>query len=232
MPRIQRRKVSCWLCRNCNGTGNEIIGPGHHRERGATVTLRKLTDFNYRTDFNHPYYWDLMLDSYGFSTGTEEQKNAVAQLSYDLGVAFEMDYDPDGSGAFTTDAVQVLPAYFYYSNQVSYADYPGNDTDWFNQFKTEVDNGRISLMSIRGDAGGHAVVCDGYRTDQGNMLHLNFGWGGWGNAYYAINNIVVGGNDFTWVGGQEIVKQIIPMNPVRLVLHLLLLLWVVNLPLL
>ena len=166
--------------------------------------------FQLSADFNHPYYWDLMLDSYGFNTGTEDQKNVVAQLSYDLGVAFEMDYDPEGSGAYTTDAVQILPTYFFYSNQIAYADYPGNDTDWFNQFKTEIDNGRVSLMSIRGGAGGHAVVCDGYRTDQGNMLHLNFGWGGWGNAYYAINNIVVGGNDFTWVSGQEIVKQIIP----------------------
>lgn len=181
------------------GTGSESYTSRSHR-------------FQLSADFNHPYYWDLMLDSYGFS-GTEEQKNAVAQLCYDLGVAFHMDYDPDGSGAYTTDAVQILPKYFYYSNQMSFGGYPGNDQDWFNQFKDEVDNGRPTLMSIRGDAGGHAVVCDGYRTDQGNMLHLNFGWGGMGNTYFAINNIVVGGADFKWVDGQEIVKKIIPNEP-------------------
>lgn len=170
--------------------------------------------FQLSADYNHPYYWDLMLDAYGINSGTEEQKNAVAQLCYDVAVAFNMDFDPEGSGAYTTDAVQVMPTYFYYSNQISSSNYVGNDTDWFNMFKDEVDNGRVSLMSIRGDAGGHAVVCDGYRTDQGNMLHLNFGWGGYGTAYYAINNIVAGGNDFTWVDGQEIVKQIMP-NEVR-----------------
>lgn len=181
------------------GTGSDSYTSRTHR-------------FQLSADFNHPYYWDLMLDSYGFS-GTDEQKNAVAQLCYDLGVAFHMDYDPNGSGAYTTDAVQIMPKYFYYSNQINSSNYPGNDTDWFNEFKEEIDNGRPALMSIRGDAGGHAVVCDGYRTDTGNMLHLNFGWGGMGNTYYAINNIVVAGNDFTWVDGQEIVKKIIPSEP-------------------
>lgn len=165
--------------------------------------------FQLSANFDHPYYWDKMLDSYGFSA-TQEQKEAVAQLCFDLGVAFEMDYDPNGSGAYTTDAVFILPKYFFYSNLISSQNYPGNDQEWFNQFKNEIDNGRPTLMSIRGTAGGHAVVCDGYRTDTGNMLHLNFGWGGTGNAYYAINNIVVAGNDFTWVEGQEIVKNIFP----------------------
>lgn len=178
------------------GTGSESYTSRKHR-------------FHLSADFNHPYYWDLMLDAYGFSA-TEEQKNAVAQLCYDLGVAFHMDYDPYGSGAYTTDAVQIMPKYFYYSDQIASASYPGNDNDWFNQFKDEVDNGRPVLMSIWGDDGGHAVVCDGYRTDTGNMIHLNFGWGGMGNTYFAINNIVVVGNDFTWVEGQEIVKKIIP----------------------
>lgn len=178
------------------GTGSESYTSRSHR-------------FQLSANFDHPYSWDLMLDSYGFSA-TEEQKNAVAQLCYDLGVAFHMDYDPEGSGAYTTDAVQILPKYFYYSNQMSSENYPGNDQDWFNLFKNEIDNGRPALMSIRGDAGGHAVVCDGYRTDTGNMLHLNFGWGGMGNTYFAINNIVVAGNDFTWVDGQEIIKNIYP----------------------
>ncbi len=181
------------------GTGSESYTSSTHR-------------FQLSADFNHPYYWDLMLDSYGLS-GTEEQKNAVAQLCYDLGVAFHMDYDIYGSGAYTTDAVQILHKYFYYSNEIESGNYPGSDQDWFNEFKEEIDNGRPTLMSIRGYDGGHAVVCDGYRTDTGNMLHLNFGWGGTGNTYYAINNIVVAGYDFTWVEGQEIVKKIIPSEP-------------------
>ncbi|MCX7830675.1 MAG: C10 family peptidase [Acidobacteria bacterium] len=176
---------------------------------GSESYTSRTRRFQLSADFNHPYYWDLMLDSYGFSA-SEEQKNAVAQLCYDLGVAFHMDYDPSGSGAYTTDAVQIMPKFFYYSNQISSESYPGNDQDWFNRFKEEIDNGRPALMSIRGDAGGHAVVCDGYRTDQGNMIHLNFGWGGTGNTYFAINNIVVAGNDFKWVEGQEIVKKIMP----------------------
>jgi len=167
--------------------------------------------FQLTADFNHAYNWSDMPDSLNFATNS--QKDEVARLSSDLGIAFNMDYDPNGSGAYTTDAYTVLPTYFYYSNLINYNGYSGDDDSWFNLFKTEIDAGRPALMSIRGGAGGHAVVCDGYRTDSGNMLHLNFGWGGWATAYYSHNNIAPGGNDFTWVSGQEIVRGIMPNEP-------------------
>ncbi len=159
-------------------------------------------------DFNHPYDWANMPDSLNFATNS--QKDEVARLGSDLGIAFDMDYYPDGSGAYTTDAISVMPGYFYYSNDIVDNSPSGDDYAWFKLFKDEVDAGRPSLMSIRGPSGGHAVVCDGYRTDSGNLVHLNFGWGGWLSAYYATNNIVSGNVDFSYDDWQEIVRLIKP----------------------
>jgi PKD repeat protein len=167
--------------------------------------------FQLSADFNHAYNWDNMPDSLSFATSP--QKDEVARLGSDLGIAFDMDYDPDGSGAYTTDAVSVLTQYFYYSSEIKFDGYTGDETSWFTLFKTEVDAGRPSLMSIRGPDGGHAVVCDGYRTDQGNMLHLNFGWGGWASTYYAPNNVKSSSFDLSWIDTQEIVRSIMPNEP-------------------
>ncbi|HPA26319.1 MAG TPA: C10 family peptidase [Acidobacteriota bacterium] len=159
-------------------------------------------------DFNHPYDWANMPDSLNFATNS--QKDEVARLGSDVGIAYNMDYHPDGSGAYTTDAQSVMPGYFYYSDEIA-VDYPsGDDYAWFKLFKDEVDAGRPALMSIRGPSGGHAVVCDGYRTDSGNLIHINMGWGGWLTAYYATNNIVSGSVDFSYDDMQQIIRSIKP----------------------
>jgi PKD repeat protein len=181
------------------GTGSHSYTSDSHR-------------FELSADFNHAYNWDNMPDTLAFGA-TNSQKDEVARLGSDLGIAFEMDYDPYGSGAYTSDAINVLPNYFFYSSDIRFDNYTGDETGWFNLFKAEVDAGRPALMSIRGPDGGHAVVCDGYRTDQGNMIHLNFGWGGSATSYYAVNNIKSGSWDLSWIDMQEIVRSIIPNEP-------------------
>lgn len=167
--------------------------------------------FKLSADFNHAYNWSNMPDSLGLMA-TESQKDEVARLGSDLGIAYEMDYDPEGSGAYTDEARYVLPQYFFYSDEIQFSSYAGvnDETEWFNLFKEEVDAGRPALMSIRGPDGGHAVVCDGYRTDQGNMIHLNFGWGGWATAYYAPNSIKNNSFDLSDIYSQEIIRNITP----------------------
>ena len=40
-------------------------------------------------------------------------------------------------------------------------------------------------MKVKGS--GHAVVIDGYRTDNGDfVVHLNFGWGGRADGWYGL----------------------------------------------
>ncbi len=50
-------------------------------------------------------------------------------------------------------------------------------------------------MGYQGSDGteGHAWNCDGYN---GNQFHMNWGWSGSGNGYYALNNLIVSGYNF------------------------------------
>lgn len=160
--------------------------------------------FNLSVDFEHPYDWENMPNDIGFAT--EEQKNEVARLGYEVGVAVDMDYDPQGSGPATNDLSSFLIGHFSYGNDLIEEDYPGDDEEWFAVFKEEVDLGRPLFYVIMAPTVGHAVVVDGYRTDQGNMVHINMGWGGSYTAYYATNNIL----DFTEIWWQSVIKNIHP----------------------
>lgn len=54
-----------------------------------------------------------MLDNYPApDSGTGEQREAVAQLMFDVGVSLNMDYAPDGSGANSATAVITSPGFW------------------------------------------------------------------------------------------------------------------------
>lgn len=143
-------------------------------------------------DFNHPYNWDQMLLDYQTTSATPEQEEAVAQLMYDVGVAFEMDYAMMGSGAYATDALTVLPRFFKYADEIKAIERSevGGDEQWFDIARQQVDNGLPVAFSIYNDDSGHEVVIDGYRISQGaTTFHINMGWGGSYDGYYSLNNI-------------------------------------------
>ena len=111
----------------------------------------------------------------------------LAELCYEVGVAFEMDYGACGSGAYTSDAVVVFPTYFRYLGNASRIwRYNFSALDWYNQVKTQIDNYRPIQYRIYG----HSIVCDGYRDTYGTEeLHFNYGWGGSYNAWYVIDGL-------------------------------------------
>jgi hypothetical protein len=164
-------------------------------------------------DFEKTYDWASMPDALSIMSPTA-QRMAVATLCYDVAVAFEMDFAPDGSGAYTSDAQQVLPEYFKYSTDIKVKGYTGSDSSWFPYFTQQVDIQRPALLSIRGSSGGHAVVVDGYRTDTGRMVHINMGWGGMENGYYALNNIQGSWFSFKEMNTQQIIYDIHPPGEV------------------
>jgi hypothetical protein len=167
------------------------------------------------TSFDHPYYWDQMLDTYPTpDTGTEEQRQAVAQLMFDVGVAVDMNYSPDGSGAYSSTAVWNFPYCFRYSKDMTFVSRMGwNDTEWFELAKNQVDHGLPVAFAIYSEEAGHLVVIDGYRISNGSdTLHLNMGWGGNWDGYYALDNIIVrdGKYEFTVSDYQSYVLNIVP----------------------
>ncbi len=156
--------------------------------------------------FNTAYDWPSMLDTYG-SAATQRQRSAVAVLMRDVGYSVDMDYDINGSGA-SLGAADSLTDHFKYSPDL-YAlprNYRSAD-DWFSMFRRQMDQRWPAVMGISaGWNKGHAVVVDGYRTDYGNQLHINMGWGGADDNYYSVDDILY----FSYLFDQAAVINIHP----------------------
>jgi hypothetical protein len=139
------------------------------------------------------YQWDQMLDKYVNNNYTPEQAEAVATISYHCGVAVNMMYgnvQDNGSGAYSDDVPGAIQNYFLYSNAASIKNYNGNVTWWKSILKEQFDLGwpvYYSGTDPNPDGGGHAFICDGY--DDNDMFHFNWGWGGYQDDYYVVNEI-------------------------------------------
>jgi hypothetical protein len=145
------------------------------------------------------YQWSLMPNALN-SQSTTAQVNAVATLMFHVGVAIEMDYGINSSGAYTNSygysdlacSENALKDYFGYKSTTIHSVYKDNTTDavWVSILTAEMDAGRPVIESGHG-GGGHAFVCDGY--DNNGLFHINWGWGSAYDGYFAHNALNPGG---------------------------------------
>lgn len=153
--------------------------------------------------------WDNMPHHY-YEADTDEQKDAVATLMALCGTAAEMDYQPSGSGAFTTPAAYDLLDYDITSMQrVSRSNY--SDADWEEMLYNELQQQRpITYVGFRDSGGGHAFVIDGYQYHDDAYWHVNWGWmTGYVNAgpyvrtrYYTLDNMEYNNSQHAVIGIQ------------------------------
>lgn len=142
-------------------------------------------------DFNNPYDWANMRDHCGGGC-TAAQEAAMAELCYEVGVAFSMNYGYCGSGAYTADCIDIMPQYFRFADTIDREDRGSHTPEsWFEMIQGDIDEGRPMLYSFRFSANsGHAVVCDGWRDTGGeDQIHINYGWGGSYNQWFAIDEV-------------------------------------------
>ena len=119
----------------------------------------------------------------------------LGTLMYHCGVAVNMNYGPDGSGSQTEYIVYGLENYFKYSTDATYIyRYNYTPTGWLNKLKEQVDNGWPMGYSGCSDDGCHAWNCDGYEGDE---VHMNWGWNGYYNGFYAVSNLNPGGDSYS-----------------------------------
>ncbi len=159
------------------------------------------------------YQWDLMPNT--MSTATIEQKRAVSLLCYHAAVGVEMNFAHStdcASGAQSTMVPFAMANFFNYSPQAQLVSKASLATinEWYALLRGELDKGIPLYYGGRGDGGGHAFVCDGYRMS-GNKFHFNFGWGGSGNGYYYIGAINPIGSSFN--DDNEVIINMSPANP-------------------
>jgi hypothetical protein len=132
----------------------------------------------------------------------------VAKLLYHCSVAVDMHYGPDGSGAQTSKLVYALKTFYFYSSNIQYVSKSNySQTGWENLLKQQIDNKWPMAYQGMDGTEGHAWNCDGYN---GNQFHMNWGWGGSGNGYYTLDNLVVSG--YTFNSSQGAVINVYPAS--------------------
>lgn len=133
-------------------------------------------------DFEHNYDWASMPADNG-TNGADF--DGVARLMADLGVAVEMQYNKDGSGAYIGNLVTALQKYFGYSklSHLMAIENVGAEA-WNGRLREEIDANRPVLYAASDPAGGgHAFVIDGYKDES---FSVNWGWGGYCDGFYKI----------------------------------------------
>lgn len=134
-------------------------------------------------NFEHDYDWASMPAKYD---GTNDAAfDGVARLMADLGVAVEMQYDKDGSGAYIGNLVTALQKYYGYSklSHLMAIEDVGAEA-WNGRLREEIDANRPVLYAASDPAGGgHAFVIDGYKDES---FSVNWGWGGYCDGFYQI----------------------------------------------
>ncbi len=156
--------------------------------------------------------WDNMLDRYSGNYSTA-QADAVATLMRYVGQAERMAYGTSAAGGSGVDADSVILIanafkLFGYDEETvrvvkKTSSYEGgqtlyNNEEWAALIQEELSEARpIVFCAIAGGlfGGGHAFNVDGYDSTN-NKYHINFGWSGDYNNYYALNSFSAQGSTF------------------------------------
>lgn len=183
----------------------DASGPGSHTYAGCVATAMSMIMYHYKypeqgsgsnSYYFYPYgwisanfgettyNWDAMMDEI-MPSSPEQSIEAIAELQYHCGVAVDMQYSPDGSGAYSNDVPDAIKNYFGYSSSAQYLlkSYYTN-VQWQNLIIDQLENNHPIYYSGQDDEGGHAFGLDGMQG--ADMFHFNFGWSGYQNGYYYL----------------------------------------------
>ena len=157
------------------------MGIGSHSYKTETEGLKVSANFG-----NTTYDWANMIPNYNKSY-TSAQADAVATLMFHAGVAADMDYTVDGSGAVSSIALVGLTNYFGYDKAINVLpkDFLKEETT-LQTIASDLQAGRpVYISGSTVNQEGHAFVCDGMQSD--GYLHINWGWNGMADGYFAIS---------------------------------------------
>lgn len=147
-----------------------LVGTGSHTYEDSTGCRLVLTaDFS-----SHVYDWDNMADRYAEGQYTQAQAQAVALLSLDCGIAVNMRYGAETSGARSVFQPMAMVRHFGYDRgvQMHFRDFYSL-AEITLMLKQELAAGRPVLVSAYTKSGGHAYVIDGY--DERDWFHICLG---------------------------------------------------------
>lgn len=160
------------------------------------VPALPATTFDYSLMLDSYCHWDWDNNQLVQDTYTDAQAQEVAKLCRYCGQAVDMEYSPDGSGAYTWDQLTAMMNFGYSTNSREISkngsgwgnSYSYSTAQWEALIRTELDEGRPILYSANAPgAGGHAFICDGYNSD--GYFHFNMGWYGTCDGWYLSTSL-------------------------------------------
>ncbi len=185
------------------------LSNGQHTPTGCVATATAQVMFYNKWPKNRPqdyiastgddakksatYWWDEMKNT-THEMRSEQSRQAVGVLMYDIGKAVHMRYYIKGSDSNLQRACNALRDKFDYT--VRYLDknfLPAND--FLNEVMQEISDGYPVLVV----GGPHAFVYDGY--DEQGLIHTNWGWGGENDGYFDINIVTLNVSGFALNSG-------------------------------
>jgi len=134
----------------------------------------------------------------------ETQQKAIGKLTSDLGICTGMKYTSSGSGTGGYMLRFAFTEHFGYSNAMIMQRTSCTDEETKRAFISNFEAGLPVAVFVgeSGKDGGHAIVGDGYGYSGGTLCyHLNLGWGGSCDAWYAPPDLAAGGYDFNVIDG-------------------------------
>jgi len=151
--------------------------------------------------YGDTYDWTNMPDIVAPNSPAAE-RNAVAELCHEIGVAVDMEYcDGEGcaSSAYVEDMEGVYEGPYRYSDSCCKLERLDYDSEgWFDEMKIQLDNNQPIQYRIPG----HSTVVDGWQVvGVQKQFHMNCGWAGgrpdkpcWSdytdtNTWYTLNAI-------------------------------------------
>lgn len=141
-------------------------------------------------DFSQSTYnWGAMLTKVK-SSSADSCKTAVATLMRDAGYACQMNYASRESIGYTYNMAYGLGTYFTYDKGIHHIlQEMYNEVEWDSIIYNEIANGRPVIYTgyNQSQSDGHTFVIDGYKNGK---WHVNFGWDGLYDNYYALDNLL------------------------------------------
>lgn len=195
---------------------NDICGNDRTLTGCVATAMSQVIRFH---EFPSDYDYDIMLNRAGAFQAGNPGAIEIAQLMFDAGDAVDMDWGCNGSGASTCDVPDALEVNFGYTNG-------GNCGSYSTSYPVKSSLNSDRPVILAGCADGislfdwtyndcHAWVCDGYKTYDNLcygylFYHMNWGWNGFGNGWYAYNSWAPINSGFDFAHNK---RQIIYITP-------------------
>lgn len=163
------------------------------------------------------YDWSILPASFGGegsgSSLDESQRELLGRVAYDVGVGLGMAWTDGESGAAMSDIAGFFKDSYGFKDarHVSYPSQAQISKLVYNQCRA----GAPVLLGIAAEDsdGGHAVVAVGYGLDSDGVerTRVFLGWGGVGDAWYALPDISTSSAPDSGVNDYDVVDEIVTM---------------------